>query len=74
MSFSHTKPRYSINDLISLLSVGRSRLYSDINQGKLETYTIGKRRFADPQALDNYVEICKQEASKGTPSGSLEAC
>ena len=62
--FTHTKPRYSVNDLISLLSIGRARLYADINQGKLKTYKIGKRRFADPQALDSYVETCKQEAAQ----------
>lgn len=60
--FQHYKPRYSINDLMSLLSVGRSTLYADINCGKLETYKIGKRRFAEPKAIDDYVEQCKQEA------------
>ncbi len=60
--FTHTKPRYSINDMLGLLSIGRSRLYDDINAGKLSTYKIGKRRFADPSAIDNYVEACKQNA------------
>ena len=40
--FHHTKPRYSVNDLISLLSIGRARLYADINAGKLATYKIGE--------------------------------
>lgn len=61
--FQHYKPRYTIEDMLKLLSIGRARLYSDINQGKLETYKIGKRRFVDPQELDNYVEACKQEAT-----------
>ncbi len=60
--FTHTKPRYSINDLLTLLSIGRARLYADINAGKLATYKIGKRRFAEPEAIDLYVETCKQEA------------
>lgn len=61
--FHHTKPRYSVNDLISLLSIGRARLYADINAGKLATYKIGKRRFASPEAVDNYVALCEKVAS-----------
>jgi len=60
--FTHTKPRYSINDMLALLSIGRAGLYSAIHAGKLKTYKIGKRRFAAPEALDKYVETCEQEA------------
>ena len=62
--FQHTKPRYSINGLLPLLSIGRARLYADINQGKLKTYKIGKRRFASPEALDSYVHKTEQEAQQ----------
>ena len=58
--FTHAKPRYTVNDMLGLLSIGRARLYADINSGILETYKIGKRRFADPSAIDNYVETCKR--------------
>jgi excisionase family DNA binding protein len=60
--FIHSKPRYSINDLLSLLNIGRAHLYADINAGKLSTYKIGKRRFAKPEALDKYVEECEKGA------------
>jgi hypothetical protein len=60
--FVHTRPRYSINDLLTLLNIGRATLYADIGAGKLETYKIGKRRFATPKALDNYVETGEREA------------
>ena len=60
--FTHSKPRYSIRDMLGLLSIGRGRLYSEINQGKLKTYKIGKRRFAAPEAIDDYVERCRKEA------------
>ncbi len=59
--FVHTKPRYPIPDLIELLSIGRGTLYAEINAGRLETYTIGKRRFASPEAVDQYVELCRKE-------------
>ena len=45
-----------------LLSMGRTRLYADINAGKLQTYLVGKRRYTDPADLDRYVEACKQDA------------
>jgi len=60
--FTHTKPRYSVNDLCALLGIGRASVYADINAGKLETYLVGKRRFAKPEALDKYVERCEKEA------------
>jgi len=60
--FTHAKPRYSINDLLALLSVGRAGLYAAIHEGTLKTDKIGKRRFCDPADLDRYVEACKQDA------------
>ncbi len=60
--YNHIKPRYSINDLLSLLSIGRAGLYAAINSGRLQTYRVGKRRFVDPAALDRYIEITRQEA------------
>jgi len=60
--FVHTRPRYSINDLLNLLNIGRATLYADIGAGKLETYLVGKRRFTEPAALDRYVELVRKEA------------
>jgi hypothetical protein len=62
--FIHPKPRYTISDLLSLLSIGRAGLYADINCGKLVTYTIGKRRFVKPEELDKYVETCETGAAQ----------
>lgn len=60
--FVHQKPRYSVTDLMALLSIGRSNLYVALNTGKLESYKIGKRRFAAPEAVDAYVELVRAEA------------
>ena len=61
--FPHSKPRYSINDTLNLLGIGRATLYADINAGKLATYLVGpKRRFVSPEALDAYVALCEREA------------
>lgn len=67
--FTHTKPRYSINDMLALLSIGRAGLYAAIHEGKLETYKIGKRRFASPEAVDRFVENCEQEAARCMKAG-----
>ena len=60
--FVHQKPRYSVTDLMALLNIGRSNLYVALNTGKLESYKIGKRRFAAPEAVDAYVELVREEA------------
>lgn len=62
--YQHTKPRYTINDLLDLLGTGRASLYADINSGKLQTHKVGKRRFSRPDDVDQYVALCKQEGSK----------
>jgi excisionase family DNA binding protein len=62
--FIHSRPRYSINDLLNLLDIGRATLYAAISEGKLETYKIGKRRFSSPEALDAYVELCQRDAQE----------
>ena len=59
--YQHTKPRYTINDLLDLLSVGRATLYAAINDGSLKTHKIGKRRFSCPEDVDAYVNRAKQE-------------
>ena len=63
--FVHQKPRYSVTDLMALLSIGRSNLYMALNTGKLESYKIGKRRFAAPEAVDAYVDLVREEAQAG---------
>jgi len=73
--FIHTKPRYSIPDLEELLSIGRGTIYQAIKEGKLKTYVIGERkqqdgtskagrRFASPEAVDEYVALCEKEADQ----------
>ena len=47
---------------MALLSIGRSNLYVALNTGKLESYKIGKRRFAAPEAVDAYVDLVRKES------------
>ena len=62
--FVHSKPRYSINDLMTLTDRGRAKLYDDITLGRLKTYKVGKRRFASPNALDEYIELEEREGAQ----------
>jgi excisionase family DNA binding protein len=59
--FVHPKPRYSVNDLMALLNIGRNSLYDAINSGRLDSYKVGKRRFANPAAVDAYVALVERE-------------
>jgi hypothetical protein len=63
--FVHSNSRYSINDLLALLNIGRANLYADIRSGKLTTYCVGKRRFTEPEALERYVDLVREEAQAG---------
>ena len=58
----HTKPRYTVADCLVLLSMSRGRFYEDVNNGKLKTYKIGKRRYIDPKDIDEYVERCRKDS------------
>ncbi len=60
--FLHTHPRYSMKVLMTLTHRGRAKLYEDIALGRLKTYKVGKRRFASPKALDEYIALDEQEA------------
>jgi excisionase family DNA binding protein len=63
--FQHTKPRYSIKEILALLGIGRATLYDAIYSGDLESYVVGKkRRFISPEALDKYVERCQHGAKE----------
>jgi hypothetical protein len=45
------------------LRIGRGGVYAAINSGELKTYKVGKRRFASPQAVDDYVALCEKAAA-----------
>jgi hypothetical protein len=62
--FHHPKPRYSIKDLLELTHRGRAKIYEDNALGRLKTYKVGKRRFASPTALDEYIELEEREGAQ----------
>ncbi len=50
------KLNYSIKETAALLDVGVQAIYNAINNGDLQSYRIGGRRFISPTALKEYLE------------------
>jgi len=46
----------SIADAAKALDVSRPTIYKEIQAGRLQTFTIGRRRLVSPEALENYVK------------------
>ena len=60
--FTHTKPRYTVNDGMNLLGCGRARLYEYIKNGILESYKVKGRRYLSPEGIDRVIDSEKQDA------------
>jgi excisionase family DNA binding protein len=45
----------SIKDVCKALNVTHPTVYKEIQAGRLQSFTIGRRRFVSPDALTNYV-------------------
>ncbi|WP_298018583.1 helix-turn-helix domain-containing protein [uncultured Parasphingopyxis sp.] len=46
----------SIADTAKVLGVGRSKLYAVINDGDLDTVTVGRRRLVTVASIERFVE------------------
>lgn len=54
---SHSEPlAYSIADAVRVSSIGRTRLYALINEGRLEARKIGKRTLIPAASLRRLIE------------------
>lgn len=60
--FQHKKPRYTLDDLTGLLSLGKTTLHAEIKKGRLKTYKAGGRTFSDPPDVDRYLALCREES------------
>jgi len=47
---------YSVNDAAAVSSIGRTRLYELINQGKLDVVKIGRRTLVKAASLHRLIE------------------
>lgn len=65
----------TINDCVAATNTGRSTLYKELLSGRLESVTIGRRRLIPEEALENYIEMLRDEAKAdlSTIGGAREA-
>lgn len=49
------KLAYSINDVLQIVSVGRSFLYEEIRAGRLKAFKVGKRRLIADEDLRAWI-------------------
>ena len=58
-----TKLLYSPAEAASMLSLGRTKLFEEMVSGRLESYTIGRRRVIPRDSLFAYVAQLREEQS-----------
>ena len=51
----HNRLSYSIKDACEVTGLGRSFLYEQIADGKLESFTVGRRRLVAASALEAFI-------------------
>lgn len=42
-------------------------IHDAINAGHLDTFLVGRRRFARPKAVEKWIDFLEAESKKGTP-------
>lgn len=53
--FQHTKAAYSISEFCNLFSIGKTKTYEEIKEGRLKLTKIGRRSIVTAQAADNWL-------------------
>lgn len=52
----------SIADAARALNISRPTIYKEIQHGRLQTFTIGRRRLVSPDSLRDYVKAREKAA------------
>ena len=55
--FQHPTPRYTVPQLLDLLSTSRATLYAAIHRGEIAAHKIGKRTYFLSTAVDDYLAL-----------------
>lgn len=53
---------HSIPQAMEILGLSRAAVYHEINEGRLRTYRVGRRRFVSHDALRDFIRAREQEA------------
>lgn len=59
--------KLSIDEIAELARESRAIVYDAINCGHLETFLVGRRRFARPAAVRKWVDFLEAESNAGRP-------
>lgn len=57
------KRLFTPTEAAHILSMGRTRLFAEIRNGRLTTVGTGKNRRITTEALDTYIQLLKNEAT-----------
>ena len=52
---------YSIEQTMGVLNLSRATIYAEINEGRLRTYKVGRRRMVSHDALADWVKARESE-------------
>lgn len=62
-----TKLKYSVRELCEITGESEPVINDAIKAGHLETFLVGRRRFARPQAAERWVDFLEAESKAGRP-------
>ena len=61
------KFKLGVDAIVDATNESRSVVYDAINAGHLETFLVGRRRFARPEAVRRWVDFLQRESDAGRP-------
>jgi predicted DNA-binding transcriptional regulator AlpA len=59
--------KLSIDDVVAATGESRAIVYDAINAGHLDTFLVGRRRFARPAAVRAWIDFLESESKAGKP-------
>jgi len=61
------KLKLSLRDIVELTGEGLPLIHDAINAGHLETFLVGRRRFARPAAVSAWIDFLESRSKAGAP-------
>ena len=61
------KLKWSMVEIVSNSGESTPVIYDAINAGHLKTFLVGRRRFARPEAVREWVDLLERESNAGRP-------
>lgn len=62
MSVNTSRIAYNIEQAMEALDLSRQSIYDEINEGRLRTFRVGRRRLVSAEALTDYVRDREAES------------